>query len=325
MKEEIAAQFGLSLPLTTTSAPSGLIHQTFFVNTKEGDFVFQRLRQIIKQETCEDARAITDYAREHGVIVPEFLVTKEGKPWYRAPDNSLWRVMSRLPGSSHPKVQSAEEAYAVSQFLGRFHASLAQFFYECSGAIPHFHDTPYIFEQFKKTVGAYKETPLFVSVSSEVAYILERAPKEFLPSDLHRQIVHGDLKISNFLFDNRIVTGLIDFDTCMNHTRLVDIGDALRSWCNREGEDAEEPVFDRTFYNAAVEGYRSSTILTERERQLIPQAFRLITIELAMRFLQDYFEDSYFGWDAAHFETRREHNLVRARNQIELHRQIIQL
>ena len=111
----------------------------------------------------------------------------------------------------------------------------------------------------------------------------------------------------------------------MNHTRLVDIGDALRSWCNREGEDAEEPVFDRTFYNAAVEGYRSSTILTERERQLIPQAFRLITIELAMRFLQDYFEDSYFGWDAAHFETRREHNLVRARNQIELHRQIIQL
>ena len=325
MKEDVAVQFGLSLPLIITPAPSGLLHQTFFVQTKEGDFVFQRLHQIVKPETCEDAKAITDYVRGHEIMVPEFFITKEGKPWYRAPDNSLWRVMSRLPGFSHPKVQSTEEAYLVAQFLGRFHASLAQFSYECKGAISHFHDTPYLFEQFNKVVLQYKKTPLFTPVTKDAAYITEHIQKEFLPPKLSYQIVHGDLKISNFLFHKGTISGLIDFDTCMNHTKLVDIGDALRSWCNREGEDTKEPVFDHTFYNAAVEGYRSSAVLTKMERQLIPQALRLITIELAMRFLQDYFEDFYFGWDATHFATRREHNLMRARNQIELHRQIMQL
>ena len=325
MKEDIAVQFGLSLPLTITPAPPGLLHQTFFVQAKEGDFVFQRLHQIVKPETCEDAKAITDYVRGHEIMVPEFFITKEGKPWYRSSDGSLWRAMSRLPGFSHPNIQSTEEAYLVAQFLGGFHTSLAQFSYECKGAIPHFHDTPYLFEQFNKVMLRYKKTPLFTPVTKDVAYIIEHIQKEFLPPNLSYQIVHGDLKISNFLFHKGIISGLIDFDTCMNHTKLVDIGDALRSWCNREGEDTEEPVFDRTFYDAALEGYRSSTILTKTERQLIPQAFRLITIELAMRFLQDYFEDSYFGWDTSSFATRREHNLVRARNQIELHRQIMQL
>lgn len=57
-------------------------------------------------------------------------------------------------------------------------------------------------------------------------------------------------------------------------------------------------------------------------RALIPQAFRLLAIELAMRFLKDYFEDSYFGWNAEKFVSRSEHNLVRARGQMGLYRQL---
>ena len=145
MEEEIAVEFGLTPPFGVTSASSGLLHQTFFVQAKEGDFVFQRLHQIIKPETCQDAKVITDYVRKQGIVVPEFFTTKEGKPWYRAIDDSLWRAMSRLPGSSHDKVESAEEAYAVAQFLGRFHTVLGKFSYKCEGAIPYFHDSPYLF------------------------------------------------------------------------------------------------------------------------------------------------------------------------------------
>jgi Ser/Thr protein kinase RdoA (MazF antagonist) len=319
----LAPQFGLSGPFKADVAPSGLLHKTFFVQAKEGQFVFQNLHSVVQPETCEDEKTVCDYGREQGLPVPEFLVTRKGKPWYRADNGSLWRVMKRLPGVSHDTVQSPKEAYAAGELLGKFHAALSHFSYEYKGSIPHFHDTPFIFEQFKKTIEAYKKTELFNPVSIEVAYLFEQVPQVFLPKDLPRQIIHGDPKISNFLFENSQAAGLIDFDTLMNYTALVDIGDALRSWCNTEREDAPKPRFDQEVYKNAVAGYESAAILSERECSLIPQAFRLITLELATRFLKDYFEDSYFGWDPARFGSRREHNLARARNQIALYRQVV--
>lgn len=324
MDAKIVEQFGLTGPFAVESAPSGLIHKTFFVKATEGDFVLQQLHAIVRQETCEDAKIITDYARERGVPVPEFLVTRDGKPWHRAEDGSLWRAMNRLPGESHATVRSPDEAYSAAALLGRFHVVLKDCEYECRGAIPHFHDTPHIFEQFRQVAAAHKDSEIFARVRDDVAFVSQEAPKQFLPTTLPRQIVHGDLKISNFLFEDSRATALLDFDTCMNHTPLVDIGDALRSWCNSAGEDAEA-AFGRPVYDAAVDGYLSRAMLSPDERALIPQAFRLITIELAMRFLKDYFEDSYFGWNAEKFASRREHNLARARGQISLYRQILSL
>lgn len=327
----ITEQFGIAESLTVEPAPSGLIHKTFFVKGADGEFVLQQLHSIVRPETCEDAKVITDYARERDVPVPEFLVTRDGKPWHRAEDGSLWRAMKRLPGESHDAVRSPDEAHSAAALLGQFHAALKDCTYECRGAIPHFHDTPYIFEQFKQVVAAHEKSELLAQVQDDVAFVLQEVPKQFLPATLPRQIVHGDLKISNFLFppkadqppagsDSR-ATALLDFDTCMNHTPLVDIGDALRSWCNTAGEDAEA-IFDRAIYDAAVEGYLSRAALSDEERALIPQAFRLLTIELAMRFLKDYFEDSYFGWNAEKFSSRREHNLVRERGQMGLYKKL---
>ena len=43
-----------------------------------------------------------------------------------------------------------------------------------------------------------------------------------------------------------------------------------------------------------------------------------VCIELAARFAVDVFDDSYFGWDATRFPSRRAHNLIRARGQLAL-------
>ena len=318
----IATEFGLTGPVTVEPAPSGLIHKTFFVNAADGEFVLQQLHEIVRPETCEDAAVITKYARERAVPVPEFLLTRDGRPWYRAEHGSLWRAMKRLPGESRDAVRSPDEAHSAAALLGQFHAVVKTCAYECRGAIPHFHDTPYIFEQFKKVVAVHEGSELLARVRDDAAFVLQEVPKQLLPSTLPRQIVHGDLKISNFLFEGPAATALLDFDTCMNHTPLVDIGDALRSWCNAAGEDGEA-AFDRAIYDAAVEGYCSRAALSEEERALIPQAFRLLTIELAMRFLKDYFDDVYFGWNAEKFSSRREHNLARTRGQLGLYRAII--
>jgi hypothetical protein len=56
--------------------------------------------------------------------------------------------------------------------------------------------------------------------------------------------------------------------------------------------------------------------MTEEELKYLPQAIGAIILELAARFLADYFNDNYFGWNPEKYDSRRAHNLARCRGQI---------
>ena len=76
-----------------------------------------------------------------------------------------------------------------------------------------------------------------------------------------------------------------------------------------------------------MRGYlaNSKGLLSEREQALIPQVCKLVMLGLATRFLNDYIDDSYFGWDEARYNTRKDHNKARALGQISLYRSYIKL
>ena len=110
---------------------------------------------------------------------------------------------------------------------------------------------------------------------------------------------------------------MVDLDTCTRHTVLVDLGDAVRSWCAGPEDDPGGFRFD--VLERMLEGYGASGVsLSEREWALVPRCGPLITWELASRFLRDTLEDRYFGWDASRYPSRRHHNLTRGRAMVEL-------
>ena len=70
---------------------------------------------------------------------------------------------------------------------------------------------------------------------------------EFLLSYLNQQsinqnVIHGDPKLSNFLFDNQFkyVISLIDLDTVSSGFLLTDLADCIRSICNVACEDPKD-------------------------------------------------------------------------------------
>lgn len=319
--QPLFTKFGLSKPFEIIPLSDGHLHGTFSVKTAEGEFILQKLHPVVRAETCKDAKAITEHLNAHSVAAPIYLLTEDGNE-YLSTDDGTWRMMKKLPGKTMETIENESQAYSAGAFLGTVNSTIRELNYECVGAIPHYRDTPHIYGEFKKVVADEKYKDKLADVNPLVEFILQEVPKQLLPEGLPRQIVHGDPKITNFLFDSDRVTALVDFDTCMNHTPLVDIGDALRSWCKGTSEDNPESAFRQDIYNAAVKGYQEKAGLSEKESALIPQAFRLITIELAMRFLKDYFEDSYFGWNPQRFTSRMDHNLARAKGQISLYRQI---
>ena len=104
---------------------------------------------------------------------------------------------------------------------------------------------------------------------------------------------------------------MIDLDTCNRHSTLVDLGDAIRSWC-RDGAEDERQRFHIDRFEAILRGYAAEgPALCEAELELLPTAGRLITLELACRFARDALEDEYFAFDAERYPDRPSHNRAR--------------
>ncbi|MEQ1822115.1 MAG: phosphotransferase [Fimbriimonadaceae bacterium] len=119
--------------------------------------------------------------------------------------------------------------------------------------------------------------------------------------EIRQVAIHGDTKIENFLFDvyDGRVRSLVDLDTVMPHSWLADWGDMLRSLVNVAGErekDLSRVKVDRRIYDAVSEGFLNTIrTATDREKELMSKAVKVITIELGVRFLADYLRgDTYF-------------------------------
>jgi hypothetical protein len=104
----------------------------------------------------------------------------------------------------------------------------------------------------------------------------------------------------------------------MPGTSLFDLGDLIRTVCNRAAEDEldlSKVEFDIAFFEGLLEGYLSEAyeFLNQRENALLAESGRNITHIMGLRFLTDYLEgDHYYRIN------RPDHNLDRCRTQITL-------
>ena len=135
--------------------------------------------------------------------------------------------------------------------------------------------------------------------------------------ELQTRAIHNDTKISNVLVDDETGCGVcvIDLDTVMPGSPLVDIGDCARSALTRiQTGDQDLEVF-----GAVVRGYLSEigATLAEVEIAQIVEATRVLALELGIRFLADFIAGDR-RFPAAH----PAENLGRCRDQLDIVRGI---
>jgi Ser/Thr protein kinase RdoA (MazF antagonist) len=140
--------------------------------------------------------------------------------------------------------------------------------------------------------------------------------------EIRRLAIHGDTKIENYLFSARTgrVKALVDLDTIMPHTWLVDWGDMIRSLVNVAGEketDIGRVQVDQDIFQAVARGFlKTARQITPAEIERMVQAVEIIALELGVRFLADYLRgDSYFKLGPA---DPKELNKTRAMAQLTL-------
>ena len=291
----------------------GLINATFAVTTSTGPYVLQRVNQLVfpapEQIMANLAVLAAHTAGRDGLRVPALAPARDGKPFLRTPGGDLWRLMELIPDAvSLERLATAEQARQVGLALGRFHRLTRDLDPNRLGlTLPGFHRTPDYLSRHLELRSALGHSAVDHAVSACIAFIddrdgLERVLEDALAAGfIHQRVTHGDPKIDNILFHatDGHALALIDLDTVQPGLIQHDLGDCLRSCCNRRGEAAasDRVCFDLAFCDQILSAYAEETrgFLSPEDVALLYDGIRLMPFELGLRFLNDHLEgDRYF-------------------------------
>ena len=346
--QPIADHFGITGVIAhAEEIHSGNINRTFLVAVQEGDtqkeYVFQRINTFVfkkPEEVMDNILKVTEHIKQKLLAmngcydrrVLSFLVGKDGKPYcYTASNKHFWRVYEYISHAvAYDQVVQPEMFYEAGRSFGEFQGWLSDFSAQSLfEIIPNFHNTP---ERFKTFRGAVERDTVGrrTQVEDEICFLLEREAEcgvlteKLKTGEIPYRVTHNDTKINNILFDNQTDKAIcvIDLDTVMPGTALYDFGDAVRygaSTALEDERDLSKVSLDLELYEQFTKGFLESLgdSMTEAEIALLPQGVKIMTLELATRFLSDYLDGDIY------FKTRSDdHNLVRARTQIQLVRDI---
>ena len=259
--------------------------------------------------------------------VLEYIMCDNGTYLYKDRNGNYWRADVFIDGTTaYDKIDDAQKFYQAGKGFGEFQRYLFNFPVEkLTDTIPDFHNTKKRFYAFVAAVAADKAGRV-KDLEREIDFFFDRRKmmgeivNEVASGKIPLRVTHNDTKLNNVLMDN--VSGeavcVIDLDTVMSGTVLYDYGDAIRfgaATALEDERDLSKMSLDMDLFKKFTDGFLSevSSVLTKEEIHLLPLGVKVITCELAMRFLTDYIDgDEYFKIKYP------DHNLVRARAQMKL-------
>ena len=337
----IAKRFGITDPIVETEhVTNGHINLTYLVTFGSKRYIVQKINRYVfgnPEAVMNNIDCVTHFLRkkirEDGGD-PEretlrFLRDENGKNYIVNDDGSFWRISVYIDGTTaYNSVEDIRMLYNAGVSFGLFQKRLADFpmdtLYE---TIPDFHNTE---KRFNNLFDAIQEDPL--KRASEVKDDIEYFKKNFelaktfnkLLSDrkICLRVTHNDTKYNNILIDDKTGKALcvIDLDTVMPGLAAFDFGDAIRFAASSAAEDEKDlskVYLDIEKYEAFTKGFigASEGFFTDTETEYMALGARMMTLETAARFLEDYIRgDKYFR---THYSGQ---NLVRSRCQAQLAR-----
>lgn len=308
-----------------SAVETGLINQSWRVITTGGNYLVQHVNRIFDAEIHSDIARVTDALAVAGITSPRLLKTLDGQYCFLHA-SGIWRVYTYIEGITIDQVSSRHQANEAGRVLAQFHRVLAELDITFSHRRPGVHDIQRHLQHLKKTLDTCRNHTRYNAILPIATEILHAA--DCLPAleTLPERKVHGDPKINNILFDlasDRAIC-MLDFDTMTNMPLALELGDAMRSWCNPAGEDSTGSIFEPGFFRAGLEGYLHEAYdrIDDNEIRSVLPATATIYIELASRFCADALNEDYFGWDPQRFDSHSQHSETRAMSQLNCYRSL---
>lgn len=326
---------------------SGHINSTYRASYRQADGSEQRyIFQAINRNVFKDPHAVmTNVERVTHHINDKVLRRKHdlggqtlnlfparvGGVWVEDEKGTVWRCYNHIEGCvTYDIVENERQAFQAAHAFGAFQDLVSDLDASLiAETIPDFHNTRKRYDRLMEVIAA-DPCGRAPGVKEECDFIREREPLVDVLLDLADagkiplRVTHNDTKINNVMIDAQTdeAVCVIDLDTVMPGLALYDFGDLIRTATSPAAEDEmdlSKVEMQMPMFRALVEGYldAAGSFLNETEVRHLAFSGRLITLEVAIRFLTDYLEGDVY------FKTHRPgQNLDRCRNQLQLVREI---
>jgi Ser/Thr protein kinase RdoA (MazF antagonist) len=327
----IAKQFNIGDVHSITPYGEGRINETFLVTafSKSGEgsvdnkYILQKLHPIFTSAMLDDIEVITSRLQKADIVTPKLIRTAKGDLSVNS-DGDTWRMLTYIKGKTFEYGIDNQMAESAAALIGRFHNALTRLDYTFLHKIPNFHDTQSIMENLKRISLLYQSTDKHKTLSRLTGGIFAQYEKiKDSIKGLPERIIHGDLKLNNIRFDEagKNAIAIVDLDTLGTGKVVIDIGDAVRSWCHRlKDTDGEDDLFDLSVFRSIMSGYLSTALfITREEIESIPHGIALMMLELSARYISDAYEESYFRLDNERYPNLFEQNKAKAFAQMRLY------
>lgn len=319
-------------PVSAVEFGGGHINLTCKVTTDAGKaYILQRINQYVftdPKAVMENVGAVTEYLRtrvSNPSEILHFVLSDEGTYYHVDEHGEYWRCYEFADGLCLDLPESDKDFYESAIAFGRFQEMLRDFPAETlHETIPLFHNTENRYRLFREAVKADRAGRA-AGVQEDIDFLLAREQEGgticrlLETGELPLRVTHNDTKLNNVLLDSKTRKALcvLDLDTVMPGSSLYDYGDSIRFGAATAPEDEKELSkmgVNLHLFGVYTAGYLAACpSLTAKERELLPLGAKIMTLELATRFLADYLDgDRYFK------TAYPEHNLVRARAQMKL-------
>jgi len=336
MSEEILQIYGLNNAKIIPFG-NGLINHTWKINDAGNAYILQKINTSVfktPEFISQNIEAVSKYLTVHfpGYFFCTPCKTISGDDLVCLKDEGYFRMFPFVKNSHTINVaDNKNQTYEAARKFSELIKLLADFpVDQLKITLPDFHNISLRYENFLEAISSgnkerIKNSADLIQFLKSQQKIVTEFEKIKNSNDFKQRVTHHDTKISNVLLDdNDKGICVIDLDTLMPGYFISDVGDMIRTYISPVGE--EEKDFSKLemredYFTAIAEGYLEEMYreLSDAEIDHFVYAGKFMIYMQALRFLTDYLNnDAYYG------SAYEGHNFVRAGNQVQLLKLLIE-
>ena len=305
--EEICNRYKVDKVLDIKPQSSGHVNDTYIVKTAECDYVLQRVQKGMHISHLEHNYSLySEVLDKCGLVYPKWMKDCDGKHFYIDQETDAWRMYPYIESDMTKEPLSGEMLYAYGEGIAKMHAAFREIDGEVEPVYPHLHDLAFYLQKHRRLITSDSSQKSFRD--SELEKQIELLGERFGDiSEECQDIIHSDTKLSNVLFKEGQVLGFIDFDTITKGPVTIDIADAIRSCCIKDGK------LDKEAADCLINGYTDlcDAGIAEEVKNNLQRDFEKICFELALRYYIDAISgENYFKDKEPAYKLERAKSLI---------------